>query len=384
MTIADKIRSLITIKNQIKAAIAAKGIPINDATPYSEYPVKIQSIIGLDPSKGAVEFFSDANLIYISKLTIPPTPKIQSSAFQYMNVKECILSEGILSIGQSAFQQCFLLESVTLPQSLKDIGVYAFSGCTILKKINFPPNITTIAMQAFQYCSSLEEVIITGLNISRINQYCFSSCTKLKKVTLSSSVREIWDYSFDGCTSLAEINLEYITTLRNYAFRGCSSLKHVSLPSLIEFVYNHQLIFSNMNSLESIDFGDKVLDFPEFTINNAPKLTSLIFKEQVASFRNYSFSGMTGLKYLEFKRTTKFKISTQAFMGVSALQAVVLHTPIPPELINGSGVAPILGMPSTCKIYVPDSSVDAYKTASGWSLLSAYIRPMSEFVMPIL
>jgi hypothetical protein len=31
-------------------------------------------------------------------------------------------------------------------------------------------------------------------------------------------------------------------------------------------------------------------------------------------------------------------------------------------------------------IYVPDGSLEAYKTATGWSDAAAYIKPLSEYV----
>ena len=44
MSIADKIRAVLTIKNQLKAAITAKGVPVTDAVPFSQYPAKIALI----------------------------------------------------------------------------------------------------------------------------------------------------------------------------------------------------------------------------------------------------------------------------------------------------------------------------------------------------
>ncbi len=40
----------------------------------------------------------------------------------------------------------------------------------------------------------------------------------------------------------------------------------------------------------------------------------------------------------------------------------------------------LLNAPQIPNIYVPDTSVSAYKTASGWSKWAAYIRPISEMV----
>ena len=34
---------------------------------------------------------------------------------------------------------------------------------------------------------------------------------------------------------------------------------------------------------------------------------------------------------------------------------------------------------TSCDVYVPDSSVEAYKTASGWNSYASRIKPLSEF-----
>lgn len=49
MSIVDKLRSINTIKNEIKTAIKNKGVAITDSTPFSEYPSKITAIIAGEP-----------------------------------------------------------------------------------------------------------------------------------------------------------------------------------------------------------------------------------------------------------------------------------------------------------------------------------------------
>lgn len=378
MTIADKIRSLITIKNQIKTVIAAKGIAINDATPYSEYPVKIQSIIGLDPSKGAVEFFSDANLIYISKLTLPPISVIQSRAFISVNIRQVVLSEGLKTIGDYAFQGNAILDNISFPSSLITIGSYAFKSCTMLQKVELLGEIYTIGTEAFRFCIELLEVVI-DCKVTRIENNCFYGCSKLQTVTLSNLVTQLTYGAFSGATALTSINLEHIIHMENNCFFNCSSLKNVVLTNLTT---TGTSLFTNASSLESIVIGTKLLTLPSSMVTYAPKLKSIIFPDQITSFSQTALQSCTGLKYMEFKRTSNFSIAGGAFNTLTSLEAVVLRTTTPPT-ISGSS-APFLAIPTTAKIYVPDSSVDSYKTASGWSLLSAYIRPMSEFVMPIL
>lgn len=60
MSIVDKLRSINSIKKQIANAIANKGVSINDATPLSEYPSKINSIVvsSIDTTAPVVDSFT--------------------------------------------------------------------------------------------------------------------------------------------------------------------------------------------------------------------------------------------------------------------------------------------------------------------------------------
>ncbi len=44
-------------------------------------------------------------------------------------IKDTVIEEGVTSIGNSAFQGCYRLTSVTIPNSVTSIGDYAFATC---------------------------------------------------------------------------------------------------------------------------------------------------------------------------------------------------------------------------------------------------------------
>ena len=56
----------------------------------------------------------------------------------------------ITSIGNSAFQYCTSLASITIPSSVTSIGNYAFSNCSSLASITIPNSVTSIGNSAFQ------------------------------------------------------------------------------------------------------------------------------------------------------------------------------------------------------------------------------------------
>jgi hypothetical protein len=64
------------------------------------------------------------------------------------------------------------------------------------------------------------------------------------------------------------------------------------------------------------------------------------------------------------------------FKSMRALDTVIFHSKTPPHMINNIGNA------SNYTIYVPDESVEAYKSATNWSNHADRIKPLSEYVEP--
>ena len=59
--------------------------------------------------------------------------------------------EGVIEIGDSAFEDCRRLEEVVLPQSLKRIGNEAFRGCVNLERLVIPADVE-IGTDVFRGC----------------------------------------------------------------------------------------------------------------------------------------------------------------------------------------------------------------------------------------
>lgn len=61
--------------------------------------------------------------------------------------------------------------------------------------------------------------------------------------------------------------------------------------------------------------------------------------------------------------------------GCTALEYIKCLSKNPPTIVETT----LLRANDTYLIYVPDSSVDAYKAAANWSNFASRIKPMSEF-----
>ena len=144
----------------------------------------------------------------------------------YFNeVSSVIISDGVTTIGASAFNRCKNLTSVTIPNSVTSIGYYAFSECSRLTSpiyndhvfafmptsysgaYTIPNGIESIAGSAFYNCSSLTSVTIPN-SVTSIGDYAFYDCYSLTSVTIGNSVTNIGSGAFYSCYSLTSVMME--------------------------------------------------------------------------------------------------------------------------------------------------------------------------------
>lgn len=74
------------------------------------------------------------------------------------------IPDGVASISERSFQNCFDLISVTIPESVTSIAKGAFFGCSKLRTITIPDSINEIDKDAFYGCSSLDNATKDRIN----------------------------------------------------------------------------------------------------------------------------------------------------------------------------------------------------------------------------
>ncbi len=86
------------------------------------------------------------------------------------------IPNGVLYIGDAAFNSMSHLKSVKIPTSVKNIGFEAFKECHNLTHIDIPSSVTHIFPEAFYNCSNLDIVIDNSKKNVNVDYASFEGC----------------------------------------------------------------------------------------------------------------------------------------------------------------------------------------------------------------
>lgn len=143
---------------------------------------------------------------------------IGPNAYEYLNVEQVVLPNGLKRIEREAFAYSELV-SINIPESVQHIAERVFLGNRKLKKVQLPNGLSTITKQAFYACKHLEEINMpTGLEV--IEDEAFNEAA-IKSVTIPSTVKSVGDGAF-GKSKVEHINIESRDTqFHSRAFYEC-------------------------------------------------------------------------------------------------------------------------------------------------------------------
>lgn len=260
----------------------------------------------------------------------------------------------------------------------------AFTNCTNLESVNLD-NITTLtASENYDtfYGSGIKEVSMPNLEKMTGTYPAAFMNSQIERVLSLGRLEKFTSNSgnfgfFKNCSKLKFVNLpETLTTISYSTFQGTSNVETMNLPQSLTSISSlpggtwttgMSLNLPNLTSIGDVFAGSHLVRVENLGTITKTGITSGNF-EANGIFRNS--------KKLEFVRlpSTITQIGISAFYHCTALQTIIVEAITPPTF--GSNA---LTDSNNCTIYVPDESVDAYKAASGWSIYSGRIKPLSEW-----
>ena len=221
------------------------------------------------------------------------------------------------------------------------VGVICFDG-----------PITVIDREAFYNKDVLSSIIIPN-GVTEIGEEAFYGCDNLTGITIPNSVTSIGDSAFWGCKNLKSITIpNSVASIGEWAFGDCGNLKRFygkfATPDGKALIDNGRLIsYAHGNNAESYTIPNSVTSIGEGAFRGCENLTSITIPNSVTTIGGNAFRDCENLKEVYCKAIT------------------------PPDMRYGYGTegwwdAFVSNAPDR-KIYVPRKSVEAYKSADGWT-----------------
>ena len=338
----------------------------------------------------------------ITKIDIPGSvASIGNSTFRACSGLSSInIGDGVKSIGRDAFSYCYSLSGITIPGSVKAIGDDAFSNCKNLTNLVIGNGVTTIGYGAFNWCISLVNVDFSN-SVETISGFAFGNCSRLTSISLPESVTSIGNYAFSGCYSLTSVSLpESVTSIGNYAFSDCSSLSSITIPESVEsigfgvfkhcpslmsfsgkFACQDGLFLIDSETLLAVAAGaggvvylpDAISIIGSDCICDSSNLTDISIPNSVTTIRAGAFQGCSNLTRVLIPVNVTI-IEPYAFSNCSGLTSITVLSKTPP-----TGGENMFYYTQQAPIYVPEESVEAYKSAQYWSDYTDRIQAIPDF-----
>lgn len=411
----DNIESAAYYKTNVTSVSAPKLLNILDAT----------------DNYGA---FGDCEKL--KDVSMPLLTKIGQAAFRNCYALEEVIFPSAQTVGRGAFHGCGALKRAEFGSDVSSIDIYAFNQCgnmeTLIVRAITPPTLggafSTSAIGFLIYVPDAAlEVYKTATNWSayadRIHPlselegspYIQFADAKVERVLMENNVSSdgvgitmadaqavtsigTWFKGNQSIETFDELQyftgLTYLTTTSsangdNAAFFDCTSLRRVTLPLSITMIGDYSFCkCSSLSEIKGVDNVVKInryafqytalteLEFPNVSESNGgPFSSSAATKLLLPNFVKTSGSlcdQMTNLQLLLLGANTN-RIGTYSFWRMTNNQTTLICLATTPPTLEGSNN---LGFMSA--IYVPDASVDAYKSATNWTSASAKFKGVSQ------
>lgn len=154
-----------------------------------------------------------------------------------------IVSEGCTDLGERSFTKCNDLSKITLPASINNLDYNAFDDCDALEMIEVDPQNTTYKsfrgvlyskdMKTLKICpKSRKSPFFFPSTIEVIDEGAFSGCKNIKSVVLPQNTTKIKAKAFYNCEKLELINIpNKLSDIGDFGFANCHNLKKIRVYS---------------------------------------------------------------------------------------------------------------------------------------------------------
>ncbi|MDO5422522.1 MAG: leucine-rich repeat protein [Eubacteriales bacterium] len=271
------------------------------------------------------------------------------------SITSVIISEGITSIGNGAFYDCYNLTSVSIPSTIRTIDRGAFAGCSSLDAITLGNQVSSIGDYAFQQCAI--STITLPASLSDVSYLAFFKCYSLTSIQVASgnAAYQSQDgvlFSKDGTTLLtypAGKQGSYaipstVTKIGDAAFLG-SSITQITIPGRVTSLGESAF---QQSDLTSLTIPNSVTEIGNFLCYECYSLQSLKIGSGLSKLSYKAFQSCTSLTSVDLGKITD--LDYLAFAYCSALPEITIPSSV--TVINNGSFGECT---SLVKVVLPDT-----------------------------
>lgn len=220
---------------------------------------------------------------------------IAESGFKYnANITSVVFPASMRSTGESCFEECKNIASITLNEGLETIGDYLLwmrsgeSSNAKLTTVTIPSTVTSIGRGAFYGCTALAEITFSGGNaavsLDHISYAVFGNCPATT-VNLDRNIEGSTSADFPTVQTLVVGN--HVTKLHENMFKDCKQLTSVTLGSNLTEV--GKACFYGCSALTGIDIPASIATLSESMFEECTRLASVTLHEGLTTVDRWAF-----------------------------------------------------------------------------------------------
>lgn len=306
---------------------------------------------------------------YTGKVIIPETVNYSNKTFK------------VTEIGARAFERCYDVTEVALPEGLLIVNNSAFSNCNGLKVCNFPSTLKRIESSAF-FNTSIREVVLPD-NLEFLGSSGFSN-SEVEKFVFSNNLTSTGDYQFYKSTIREIVLNEGLEEIGNNCFYSCNHLISIDIPESVRKIGPQAFSYSVLETVtgmegvkqilsESFSYCKQLKELPNlssieqigsYSFINCTKLKALYLGDNLKSFNLSNIRGCTSLKTLSIGKGIQ-TISLNKNYSIESVPLKSWTILADEEVPQCTATLPNLFF-LDCTLYVPNKMVALYQKAEPW------------------
>lgn len=245
-------------------------------------------------------------------------------AFAEIPVEHLTLGEGLVKIGELAFNKIKSQDDMKLPSTIKILEAQAFGfaqkdngqGWIFFNELNIPEGMEYIGNKVFSGMRSVQDKLVIPNSVQYIGPNAFINAP-IRNLVIGSGVVEIGNTPFFGCTLLETVVFKPNTVLSNckQLFNNCFSLRYVRMDDVENASLNALLSAGKVSRVPGTQTNPSVFgSLQPYTLVYLPKkfadrsaIVTDANNEYDANFIFCDGSNYTSPKFVVFDRHANYR-----------------------------------------------------------------------------